>query len=93
VRGQVQSLPTWYKVDIADPTIKLAIEVDGQTHRLKKWKFLDRRKESVLRALGWSVLRFSNQQVMEDLEEVLAEIERFMISKSQTTTTSSPTGC
>jgi Protein of unknown function (DUF559) len=92
VKGQFPSLPNCYKVDIADPAIKLAIEVDGRTHRLKKWKFLDRRKESVLRALGWSVLRFSNRQVMENLEGVVAEVERFMTSKSRVTTTTSPTG-
>lgn len=93
VKGQFPSLPNCYKVDIANPETRLAIEVDGQTHRLKKWKYLDRRKESVLRALGWSVLRFSNHQVMENLEEVVEEIKRFTTSRSQITTTTSPTEC
>ena len=31
-----------------------------RTHNTQKWKFLDKRKTAVLKALGWSVLRFSN---------------------------------
>jgi leucyl-tRNA synthetase len=64
-------------VDIADPARRLAIEIDGSTHRTKKWKFLDKRKTEVLNALGWSVLRFSNQKVDSDLEDVLREIREF----------------
>ena len=77
VRGQFTSLPACYKVDVADPTRKLAIEIDGATHETKKWKFLDKRKTEVLNALGWSVLRFSNQRVDSDLESVLKEIAEF----------------
>ena len=69
VAGQFASLPHHYKVDIGDEALRLAIEVDGESHKLRKWKFLDRRKESVLYALGWTVLRFWNQDVMENLEE------------------------
>jgi len=87
VKSQFVSLPPCYKVDIACPVTLLAIEVDGQSHARKKWKFLDRRKESVLAALGWSVLRFTNQQVDEDLTTVLAKIRSFMTSKLTSTTT------
>jgi hypothetical protein len=81
VKAQFQSLPNSYKVDIADPSRMLAIEIDGATHNKKKWKFLDKRKTAVLNALGWSVLRFSNQRVDTDLEAVLKEIREFTASK------------
>lgn len=81
VAGQFPSLPHCYKVDLADPSHKLAIEVDGQSHQLKKWRYLDKRKTAVLNALGWSVLRFSNQQVLEDLPAVLAHIHAYIASK------------
>src|SRR6185312_4097379 len=42
VKGQFPSLPTCYKVDIADVKHKIAIEVDGKTHQRKRWKFLDK---------------------------------------------------
>jgi len=51
-KNHFQSLPTSYKVDIGIPEVKLAIEVDGNTHKTKKWKFLDRRKTAVLNFLG-----------------------------------------
>jgi leucyl-tRNA synthetase len=81
VKGQFESLPTNYKVDIADPARRLAIEIDGATHNRKKWRYLDRRKTEVLNALGWSVLRFSNQRVDSDLEGVLREIREFTASR------------
>lgn len=77
VKDLFKSLPPCYKVDIADPTRKLAIEIDGPSHQTKKWKFLDKRKTEVLNALGWSVLRFSNQRVDTDLLSVLEEIREF----------------
>lgn len=69
--GQFPSLPTNYKVDIGLPHRRLAIEVDGNSHRSRKWQFLDRRKGAVLVSLGWSVLRFSNQDVLEQLPAVM----------------------
>ena len=62
------SLPNAYKVDIANPALRLAIEVDGRTHRQPTWTYLDRRKTEVLSALGWSVLRFTNEEVMTGLQ-------------------------
>jgi hypothetical protein len=81
VKHQFKSLPNAYKVDIADPSRMLAIEIDGRTHNTKKWRFLDKRKTEVLNALGWSVLRFLNQRVDSDLEAVLKEIREFTVSK------------
>jgi hypothetical protein len=75
VKDIFPSLPNCYKVDIADPAAKLAIEVDGRTHNQRRWKFLDRRKTEVLHALGWRVLRFKNEQVMRDVRAVVTEIE------------------
>jgi hypothetical protein len=92
VHGRFKSLPHCYKVDIALPRLKIAIEVDGKTHRTKKWRFLDHRKTEILNALGWSVLRFTNERVMNELPVVLAEIRSFMTSKSKKRTTSSRMG-
>lgn len=85
-----QSLPPAYKVDIGIPDVKLAIEVDGNTHKTKKWKFLDRRKTAVLNFLGWSVLRFWNEEVDQDLERCV-QMVMSTISRLKETTTTSPT--
>jgi len=78
VREEFESLPPCYKVDIASVPHRLAIEIDGQSHRTKKWKFLDRRKTEVLAALGWTVIRFWNKEVESDLDEVLSKIKSCM---------------
>ena len=81
VKHLFKSVPNCYKVDIAIPKIKLAIEVDGMTHKLKKWKFLDKRKTEILNKLGWKVLRFWNQEIIENLPKVIKEIQKYTILK------------
>lgn len=88
VKNQFPSLPNHYKVDIANPSVKLAIEVDGQSHKTKKWKFLDQRKTGILEVLEWKVLRFSNQEVIEHLEDCV-QMVTFITSKLKETTTTS----
>ncbi|MEW7849539.1 DUF559 domain-containing protein [Massilia aurea] len=78
VRADFDSLPPCYKVDIASVPHRLAIEIDGKTHRLKKWKFLDRRKTEVLAALGWTVIRFWNEEVENDFDRVLSNIKHYL---------------
>jgi hypothetical protein len=91
-RGVFPSLPPCYKVDVGCPTTKVAVEVDGRTHRTKKWKFLDARKTSVLEHLGWCVLRFSNEEVRTNLPEVVKTVRSCMTLRSKASTTTSPTG-
>lgn len=79
VKDRFESLPHCYKVDLASPKHKLAIEVDGNSHKTKLWKFLDARKTAVLNALGWKVLRFWNQEVMDNPARVIASIRRSML--------------
>src|SRR5271157_909259 len=67
--GQKKYLPSHYKIDIANVELLIAIEIDGNSHGLLKRKEQDQKKEKFLNQLGWKVLRFSNQQVMEHLEE------------------------
>ena len=81
VRDRFISLPHCYKVDLADPDAQLAIEVDGRTHDQPKWKFLDQRKTEVLNALGWTVVRFKNEEVLANPDAVVLEIEKLRKSK------------
>ena len=61
--------PTCYKVDIALIDPMLAIEVDGNSHYAIERQKQDQKKEQFLNGLGWKVLRFSNKQVTEHLED------------------------
>lgn len=66
---------TPFRVDIAIPLARLAIEVDGHSHSIRSRKDIDARKEQALARLGWNLLRFSNSEVTRNLPWVLAKIE------------------
>lgn len=83
VKGRFESLPNCYKVDLGLSTLKIAVEVDGSSHRTKKWRFLDARKTEVLEALGWTVLRFTNEEVLANLGSITSKLRAI-------TTTSQP---
>ena len=60
-----------YKADIANPALKIAVELDGFSHNSPKSRALDAKKEAILSALGWRVFRFSNQQILTDMDSAL----------------------
>src|SRR5689334_6113586 len=60
--------PPMYKVDVAFPELKLAVEADGQTHNSPVKRMQDAKKTAFLQGLGWTVLRFSNRAILEDTE-------------------------
>lgn len=79
-----------YKIDIAISELRLAIEVDGGSHRALERKAEDMKKTTFLESQGWTVLRFWNEEILEDLNHcVLTAVST--ISKLKTTTTISQT--
>ena len=58
--------PTCYKVDLADASLKVAVEVDGPSHSSSLGKARDQKKQALLESFGWRVLRFCNQEVVRD---------------------------
>lgn len=64
-----EHLPLHYKIDIALPEYMIAIEVDGGSHCQLARKEQDRKKENFLESAGWTVLRFTNREVLEDVEK------------------------
>lgn len=65
-RPRAPGLPTHYKLDLANPAAKIAVEVDGGSHGALSRRAADRRKDEWLTAAGWTVLRFTNRQVIAD---------------------------
>lgn len=57
---------------------KLVVEVDGEIH--DRQIDYDRERTSTLAEYGYRVLRFNNEQVIDDLSSVLAEIKRVALS-------------
>jgi hypothetical protein len=65
--------PGHYKLDLADPNRKIAIELDGMSHRLLSRREQDRRKDEFLRSKGWIVLRFWNQEIIDWIDSGMSE--------------------
>ena len=76
-----------YIVDFICRKLKLIIELDGYSHNFKYEK--DRFRDAYLAELGFTVLRFTEQQVRHDLDNVVAAIEQF-IEKMETHDEQSP---
>lgn len=60
--------------DFAVPARKLVIEIDGGQHALNR--DADAARSAVLAEYGYRVVRFWNDQVMDELDEVMAQIWR-----------------
>jgi len=59
-----------YIVDFACPQKKLIVEVDGSQHGRAEQSEADRHRDERLAELGWTVLRFWNDDVLRNLEDV-----------------------
>lgn len=80
--------PTCYKVDVGSKDLKIAIEIDGNSHKTLVRQSQDRKKEEFLASIGWTVLRFTNQEVDENLKGCV-EVVMSTISKLRGITTTS----
>ena len=65
-------------LDFYCPSCKLVVEVDGEVHLDQKY-YDDARTEK-LTQYGYKVLRFTNEQIMNHLPEVLAKIRNVAFS-------------
>ena len=63
-----------YIVDFYCPQVKLIIEVDGKTHNEVTSNAKDFERDLFLRSSGYTVLRFTNIEIMNEIEYVLSEI-------------------
>jgi very-short-patch-repair endonuclease len=67
-----------YIVDFYCKDLKLALEVDGITHSDERIAVKDKTRQSELEVLGVSFLRFDALVVINKVESVVREIERWM---------------
>lgn len=65
---------TFYVPDFYCHEVKLAVEVDGAIH--KKRHQYDQLRDQVIGALGITVVRFTNEQVENDMPNVLALLRK-----------------
>ena len=63
-----------YIVDFYCPAGKLIVELDGGQHYTKEGMKKDGMRDQYLDSLGFTVLRFSDREVLKNLEGVIQEI-------------------
>lgn len=63
-----------YVVDFCCPSVKLVVEVDGETHLGQAAERLDADRQRAIEAVGFRVLRVFNTDVYNNIEGVLEQI-------------------
>jgi very-short-patch-repair endonuclease len=71
-----------YIVDFYCPSKKLVIEIDGSQHYKEGDMGYDKTRSKFLESFGILVLRFSNTEINNDIENVLIKIKDKLISIS-----------
>ena len=64
-----------YIVDFACLANNLVIEVDGEYHFTDEQMKLDKMRTDFLEKVGFHVMRFTNKQIIENVDDVIKQIE------------------
>ncbi|HUT86363.1 MAG TPA: endonuclease domain-containing protein, partial [Elusimicrobiales bacterium] len=71
-----------YIVDFYCSKLKLVIEIDGDTHFLNENKISDAKRGRILQSYGLQIVRFTNHDVMDNLEGVISVLDKIITSVS-----------
>ena len=64
-----------YIADFMCKELMLVIEVDGISHQFEEVIEKDKRKQAALEAAGFTVIRFTDEQVLTDMKGVIGYLE------------------
>jgi len=68
-----------YIADFYCHEARLVIECDGPVHDGKEACFHDQKRDAYMMSMGLKVMRFNNNRVLYDTENVLAEISSYLL--------------
>jgi very-short-patch-repair endonuclease len=71
-----------YIADFYCHKLKLVIEIDGEYHLSEEQQVLDKERTATIEFQGLKVIRFTNEEVLLKLPEVINKIKDFTISAS-----------
>ena len=71
-----------YVLDFYCSVLKLCIEVDGEIHQRTDVVEKDKERTSFLESNGIKVIRFTNDEIENDISDVLERIRRFINNNS-----------
>lgn len=67
-----------YVIDFYCPSVRLGIEIDGESHFVDNQQQYDRVRQEYIDALGIKVLRYTNTEVMKNLNGVLEDVSKHL---------------
>ena len=71
-----------YPLDFALPHLKIGIEADGETfHSSPKQIAHDKQRDMKLSSVGWTIMRFTDSEIEDRLEQVLSTILKTIMQK------------
>ena len=79
-----------YIVDFYCPSAQLVIEIDGGQHYTEQGQAQDSKRDAWLNDMGLGVMRFSNLDVLGNLDGVITRIVRHLENKLGERKTKSP---
>lgn len=65
-----------YVVDFYCPQLKLAIEIDGDSHFTEEAEHYDQKRTAYIESIGITVTRFTNLDVKQNLDSVIAQVQQ-----------------
>ena len=71
-----------YIADFMCKELMLIIEVDGSIHQLEEIIKNDEVRQKALEAAGFTVLRFTNEEVLNDIQSVYSYLEDWIEKKT-----------
>lgn len=77
-----------YIADFYCYELKLVIELDGYTHQFEEVQVKDEQKQVTLEKLGLTVMRFQDNEIFKDMNNVLRVIEKYVIDFEENTPSS-----
>ena len=76
-----------YIVDFALLEVKLVVEVDGEYHNEEQQKIYDQARTGYLKEFGLSLIRFTNDEVLNDIHGVIEKIkDKIQVQKKNSST-------
>ncbi|MGP1388034.1 MAG: endonuclease domain-containing protein [Thainema sp.] len=66
-------------VDFYCPALKLIIEIDGDSHSTEEAQAYDQERSQILEGYDLQVMRFTNQQVLNEFNAVCETLNRLII--------------
>ena len=81
IRFKRQHPILYFIADFYCHAAKLVVEVDGAYHDVPEQYCYDKNRDSELMNLGLKVVRFTNEQVLNDIENTLTQIKNEILNR------------